>query len=82
MQSLNWSHDVVDVFTSLERTNDVFYLDDVTNHGWSYIVLLENPLNGDPWDLMDMNELKEKKIRTYAFCWRFSWLAFLWIKQG
>ena len=67
MQSLNWSHDVVDVFTSLERTNDVFYLDDVTNHGWSYIVLLENPLNGDPWDLMDMNELKEKKLGPMPF---------------
>ena len=67
MQSLDWNHDVVDVFTSLEQTDDIFYLDDATNHGWSYIVLLEDPLTRDPWELMDINESKQKKPGPMPF---------------
>tara|TARA_B100000530_G_scaffold289347_1_gene205233 strand:- start:3712 stop:4920 length:1209 start_codon:yes stop_codon:yes gene_type:complete len=67
LQSLDWNHNVIDVFTSLEQTGDVFYLDDVTNHGWSYIILLEDPLSSDPWELMDTNESKQKKPGPMPF---------------
>ncbi len=67
MEKLNWNHDVVDVFTSLEKRNNIFYLDDVTQAGWSYIVLLEKPLRIDPWEAMDINESKTKQESLMPF---------------
>ncbi len=59
MEKLNWNYQLIDVFTSLEKDNNIFYLDDVTSGGWSYIVILENPLKGNPWEIMDINESKK-----------------------
>ena len=67
MEKLDWDYRVLDVFTSLEKINNICYLDDVLQNGWSYIVLLEKPLKIDPWEAMDANESKKRKDTLMPF---------------